>query len=89
MPYGPEYRVQPPNLDRLGKLAEGTGGRLFAGDDPEAALREILAEEGGDPVRKPIWPYLVVAGLLLFLVDIALRQIGWLPREQEEEAMGA
>ena len=40
-------------------------------------------------VRKPVWYYLVVAGILIFLLDIALRQFGWLPGRKEEERIDA
>ncbi|MCZ6553345.1 MAG: VWA domain-containing protein [SAR324 cluster bacterium] len=86
VPYGAEYRMPEPDTALLSDLAERTSGEFLSGDRVEEALAEIMAAEGGELVRKPIWPYLILLGMILFLIDIALRQLGWLPRQQEEDA---
>ena len=86
VPYGAEYRMPEPDTALLSDLAERTGGEFLSGEGAEEALAEIMAAEGGELVRKPVWYYLILLGMFLFLIDIALRQLGWLPRQQEEEA---
>lgn len=74
VPYAPEYRHLAPDTALLGELAEGTGGRLLDANRPAEALAGIMAGQPPEPVQQPIWPYLLAAGLLVFLADIALRQ---------------
>jgi len=73
--YRPEYRHLTTNEAFLERLATVTGGAY----DPTP---EMLAS-GGDrtvAVRQRIWPWLLAAALLLFLIDVALRRLdlaGW------------
>jgi hypothetical protein len=64
-----EYRAQAPDVDLLKQLSERTGGRLAAG--PE----EIFAP-GSDTGKAAVhlWPALMCAALLAFLVEIAVRR---------------
>jgi hypothetical protein len=73
MSYSPEY-----NLDAAGDgaallsdLALLTGGRSLA-DDPAGAFAHNL---GARPATTPIWPWLLLAALLLLPVDVAVRRL--------------
>jgi len=64
-----EYRQQHPNRDLLRELAESTGGRI----DPD--LNELISQkrEGQKKLLHPLDNYLIIAGLVLLLGDIAIR----------------
>ena len=85
VPYAAEYRYGPPNDALLTELTARTGGQFLRGEAVQSDLLALLNEEKGEVVRKPIWAYLIVAGILFFLIDIALRQLGWMPRQREDE----
>ena len=88
VPYAAEYRNLDPNTAFLENLARQTGGALLPSQDgPERneAITEMMAGDAGEFVYKPIWQYLVMAGIFLFLFDVALRQLGWLPGPKEED----
>ncbi len=69
--YKPEYRRLTTDDSFLRELAVLTGGQL----DPE--ISEILAVTKDDavPLRKRLWPWLLLAALLLFVIDVALRRL--------------
>ena len=74
--YQPEYRRLATNEDFLRELAEITGGGF------NTPLEEILHVDQSDavPSRKPLWPNLLVAALILFLFDVTIRRFdlaGW------------
>ena len=76
--YQPEYRHLGSNTNFLSELAEVSGGRYL--ED----ANDIYAIDESDSVvvRKPIWPNLLVAALLIFILDVALRRLdlagrGW------------
>jgi len=70
-----EYRMLPPNNLLLRELSESTGG-IFA---PKA--QDVFADYGDSRlVPRPLWPWLVVAALLLFLADILIRRSPWIGR---------
>ncbi len=74
--YQPEYRHLTTNEDFLRELAEITGGGF------NTPLDEILRVEAADavPSRKPLWPNLLAAALILFIFDVAIRRFdlaGW------------
>jgi hypothetical protein len=72
-----EYRPRPPNLAMLEALSRRTGGRLVA------APEEIFAPgRDGGMASHPLWPALVLAALLAFLFEIAVRR--W-PRRAYQE----
>ena len=92
VPYAPEYRNLDPNTAFLEDLARQTGGALLPskdGPEREEAIAEMMAGEAGEFVYKPIWHYLVMTGIFLFLFDVALRQLGWLPSPKEEDGQKA
>jgi Ca-activated chloride channel family protein len=74
--YKPEYRHLSTNEAFLKELATASGGNyapqideLFAVSDNEAV-----------PIRTKLWPPLLIAALVLFLLDVALRRMdlaGW------------
>lgn len=64
-----ELRGLPPDLDILRALAEATGGAFAPTADDIFALRG-----DGTSVPRPLWPPLVGAALLLFLLDILVRR---------------
>ena len=68
-----EDRALPPDTATLKALSEQTGG-VF---EPKAA--DIVADRGdGHWAWVPLWPYLVAAALLVFLLDILWRRAPWL-----------
>jgi Ca-activated chloride channel homolog len=73
--YPDEYRSAPPDIALLRALAEQTGGKLA----PSSA--EIF-DPGSDrgQVRRPLWPWLAAAALLLYLLDVAVRRAPWIRR---------
>ena len=68
--YPDELRLQPTNDDLLRRIAETTGG-VFR---PEPA--SVFAPDGRTVPRvTPRWSYLLIAALLLFVADVALRRL--------------
>jgi hypothetical protein len=69
-PYSPEYRAAGQDLALLRRAAEATGGRVLPA--PEAAFAHDIFTGGA---REPLWPYLLLAAVLLWPVDIAARRL--------------
>lgn len=74
--YKPEYRHLTTNEGFLEQLAEATGGKY------KPALEDLFAvgEDEAVPVRRALWPWLLAAALILFVLDVALRRLdlaGW------------
>ena len=69
--YKPEYRHLGSNTNFLQELATVSGG-LYASDN-----RSLFAVDEQDAViiRKALWPTLLIAALLLFIIDVALRRL--------------
>lgn len=68
--YADELRLRPTNEELLQAIARSSGGRY----DPPA--EELFAATDRAAARAtPLWPYLVTAAALLFLLDVALRRI--------------
>lgn len=67
--YPDEFSLQPPDETKLRALAAATGGKF------NPAPADILK---GEPrlaeVERELWPWLVMAALLLFLADVAARR---------------
>jgi hypothetical protein len=70
MSYKPEYRHLAVNEAYLKELASSTGGKY------QPTVEELLKVEPNEsvPVRRRVWPWLLGAALLLFVVDVALRR---------------
>jgi hypothetical protein len=68
--YEDELRLRPTNEELLRSLARVSGGQYQP--EPEAVFADLGRSA---PRTTPLWPYLVMAALLLFLADVALRRI--------------
>ncbi|WP_106769841.1 VWA domain-containing protein, partial [Paenibacillus faecalis] len=73
VPYSPEYRISSGSgEEELKKLAEITGGRVLSWDKPE----EVFDREAASRKELHDWSYgLLVAALLLWVADIAVRRL--------------
>lgn len=69
--YKPEYRHLATNTEFLTELATSTGGTFDAGLDEIMAV----APEEAIRVRWQLWPWLLLAALLLFVADVAVRRL--------------
>ena len=68
-PYPDEYRSHPPDLDLLEAIAQQTGGKVGA------SVAEIFdPQEDRGVSRKPLWPWLAAAALVLYLLDLLMRR---------------
>ena len=69
-----ELRALPADVATLRELGSATGGGLASN------AADIFALRGDGPrTPRPLWPYLVAAALVLFLLDIAWRRAPRLP----------
>jgi uncharacterized membrane protein len=74
-PYPDEYRSYPPNLELLEAIAQQTGGKVGA------SVAEIFDPQGDRGIsRKPLWPWLAAAALVLYLLDILVRRAAFVRR---------
>ncbi len=76
--YKPEYRRLGANTNLLNAIADATGGQYA----PEPRALFALDNEEAVRTRRPIWPGLLIAALLLFILDVAMRRLdlaghGW------------
>jgi hypothetical protein len=72
-PWPDEFRILPPDTRLLEALSARTGGSF----EPKA--EDIFADRGdGGQVATPLWPWLVAATLLLFMLDVLVRRAPWL-----------
>ncbi|MBX3401538.1 MAG: VWA domain-containing protein [Gemmataceae bacterium] len=68
--YDDELRIRPTDEKLLEAMAQVSGGSFKP--DPEA----VFAEDGRTARQPlPLWPYLLIAAMLVFLADVALRRI--------------
>ena len=69
--YPDELRLEPTNESLLKSLANSTGGRY------QVAAPDVFRKAPAQQVSRatPLWPWLLVAALLLFVLDVALRRI--------------
>jgi hypothetical protein len=70
VPYSPEYRVLGVNDAMLERLAQRTGGRVIS--DPSQAFVHDLPSMAAP---RELWPWLLAAAALLFVLDIAVRRV--------------
>jgi len=68
--YPDEHRFYPPDEALLTQMALSTGGQF----NPDA--ESIFATDGRTIIQPtPLWPFLAVVGLLLYLTDLLLRRL--------------
>ena len=68
--YPAEYHLHEPNLDLLRTISGETKGKF------QPAVQDIFATHGEKVIFPvPLWPYLAVAALLLYIADVFLRRI--------------
>ncbi len=68
--YPDELRLLPRGDELLRQIASVSGGRY---DAPANSITEDDDRTARDPV--PIWPWLLMAGLVLFIADVAFRRV--------------
>jgi hypothetical protein len=68
--YADEFAFRDPDVALAAALADGTGGRVDPAPD---AVYEAAPLRGN--AESPLWPWLVAAALVLFLLDVALRRL--------------
>ncbi|GIP36678.1 VWA domain-containing protein [Paenibacillus sp. J2TS4] len=75
IPYSPEYRITAGDGEqKLNKLAELTGGRVLSLERPE----EVFAgQAAGKKQYSDLTRFLLIAALLLWLADIAVRRLSF------------
>jgi Ca-activated chloride channel homolog len=82
--YPDELRLFPTNFELLKTLATATGGRfdptpeeLFGSDptSPDKSLGQTISAPRTAQRTTPLWPCLLTAACLLYLLDVALRRI--------------
>ena len=65
-----QYRFRPPDETHLKSIADVTGGAFRA--TPDALAR---APKSSPTARRALWPGLVVAALLLWMIDVLFRRV--------------
>ncbi len=83
VPYSEEYLFRNPDLTLLERMARETGGSSIRPDTGESAGDYIFTSAEPSGAYIDIWPYLLIAALVLFTGDIALRQAA---KRREEAA---
>ncbi len=69
--YPEELRLRPPDRATLRQLASLSGGQFDA--SPKAIVAAPPAATGRKP--QPLWPWLLMAALTLFVIDVAVRRL--------------
>jgi len=72
VPYSAEYELRPVNDKLVEELTKQTGGSVLK--EPKEVFREFT-KKGAD--RQNIATWLILAGMLLFFIDITIRRFGW------------
>jgi uncharacterized membrane protein len=76
VPYSEEYRMLGTDTALLSNLAAVTGGRVISSAQDSAAISEALRrEQGAAGSGSDAWRPLLLASLLLFFADIAVRRL--------------
>jgi hypothetical protein len=82
VPYPSEYRLSDRNTATaqalMSDLAQLGGGNVLEITQPSAAFTHDISPE---PRRLPLWPWLLLASILLFPLDVAIRRVSLTPRE--------
>lgn len=66
-----EYKLAPPDLALLDRLASATGGAR----DPADLSALLAADPRAARHEHPLWPWLAAAALAVFLADVALKRL--------------
>lgn len=72
VPYSTEYELKPVNNSMLEELTAQTGGAIL--EEPTEVFRDFTTK-GAE--RQNIAAWLMLAGMLLFFIDITIRRFGW------------
>jgi hypothetical protein len=81
--YEEEFAFREPDPTLGNDLAGITGGRL------EPAVTSFFDSAPAlGRLQQPLWPFLVLAGLVAFLVDVALRRLVFVEGDAEEWKRG-
>jgi uncharacterized membrane protein/Mg-chelatase subunit ChlD len=76
VPYPSEYNIvdnaAQVSASNLSELAQLGGGKVLAISDPGAAFTHDIASQ---PLRVPLWPWLLLAAIILFPLDVATRRL--------------
>ncbi|MEQ6354278.1 VWA domain-containing protein [Lysinibacillus sp. M3] len=72
VPYSAEYELRPVNDKLVKELTKQTGGSVLK--EPSEVFREFT-KKGAE--RQNIATWLLLAGMLLFFIDITIRRFGW------------
>ncbi len=72
VPYSAEYELLPVNDKLIEEITEQTGGAVLK--EPQEVFRDFT-KQGAD--RQNIATWLLLAGMLLFFIDITIRRFGW------------
>jgi len=68
--YPDELRLRPPNEELLKAISTSSGGTV------ELKPEDVFKNESDKAMRAtPLWPWLVIAAAILFMLDVALRRI--------------
>lgn len=82
VPYPSEYRLSAETAAGaralLTDLAQLGGGKVLEIAQPGMAFSHDISPE---PRRVPLWPWLLLASILLFPLDVAVRRVSLTPRE--------
>jgi hypothetical protein len=76
VPYASEFALTEGSADAgqrlLSELAQLGGGSMLPVSQPALSLAHDIQ---GQPVRVPLWPYLLLAAIVLFPLDVAVRRL--------------
>ncbi|MGN4126426.1 VWA domain-containing protein [Lysinibacillus sphaericus] len=72
VPYSAEYELRPVNEKLVEELTKQTGGNVL--EEPQEVFRDFT-QQGAE--RQNIATWLLLAGMLLFFIDITIRRFGW------------
>ncbi|QDQ01530.1 VWA domain-containing protein [Lysinibacillus fusiformis] len=84
VPYSAEYELRPVNEKLVEELTKQTGGNVL--EEPQEVFRDFT-QKGAE--RQNIATWLLLAGMLLFFIDITIRRFGWsfLTKAKQQEKM--
>lgn len=72
VPYSAEYELRPVNDKLVEELTKQTGGAVL--EEPQEVFRDFT-QKGAE--RQNIATWLLLAGMLLFFINITIRRFGW------------